>query len=121
MISYGVAESDADPGEVEALRRSLGADGGLLVGMVAAPDTESDVAFNAHDVLLGAIAALDRRDVRAVIVGHDPDFSTLASWLSDAPLALRKGALARIDLPDRKVAGAAGSLRWLLPPDAVPD
>jgi glycosyltransferase involved in cell wall biosynthesis len=39
---------------------------------VAAPDTESDVAFKGHDVLLGAIAALDRRDVRAVIVGHDP-------------------------------------------------
>ena len=34
-------------------------------------------------------------------------------------LALRKGALARIDLAGRDVVAGAGSLRWLLPPDAV--
>ncbi len=57
---------------------------------------------------------------RLVIVGHDPDFSMLASWLIGAKVELRKGALARIDLPDRRVGAGIGSLRWLLPPDAVP-
>jgi len=55
-----------------------------------------------------------------VIVGHDPDFSTLASWLVDAPLSLSKGALARIELPERAVGPGSGTLRWLLPPDAIP-
>ena len=30
-----------------------------------------------------------------------------------------KGALVLIDLDDRAVGAASGSLRWLLPPDAV--
>ena len=54
-----------------------------------------------------------------MLVGHDPDFSSLASWLTDAPVALRKGALARIDLPNRNAIAGSGALRWLLPPDAV--
>lgn len=55
---------------------------------------------------------------RAVLVGHDPDFSGLAEELVGTPIALRKGALARIDLPRQAVAGA-GVLRWLIPPDAL--
>ena len=54
-----------------------------------------------------------------MLVGHDPDLSDIASWLTDAPIALRKGALTRVDLDGRGVAAGAGALRWLLPPDAV--
>jgi len=50
------------------------------------------------------------------LVGHDPDFSDLASELTGAPLALQKGSLARIDLPAGPSA-AGGLLRWLVPPD----
>ena len=57
---------------------------------------------------------------RPVLVGHDPDFSELLSTLTDAALEMKKGALARVDLPDGLRAGA-GRLRWLLPPDLVPD
>jgi phosphohistidine phosphatase len=56
---------------------------------------------------------------RVVLVGHDPDFSGLASFLVGARVAVAKGALVRIDLEDRRVGAGAGSLRWLLPPDAV--
>lgn len=55
---------------------------------------------------------------RPLLVGHDPDFSALASDLSGATLPLRKGALARIDSP-RPLASGMGILRWLLPPDLL--
>ena len=53
-----------------------------------------------------------------VLVGHDPDFSDLIGELVGVPLALRKGALARVDLAQPVEAGD-GTLRWLIPPDAL--
>ncbi len=55
---------------------------------------------------------------RPVLVGHDPDFSWLATWLTGAEVSLKKGAMARIDFDDQPVAGG-GRLRWLLPPDLL--
>jgi phosphohistidine phosphatase SixA len=56
-----------------------------------------------------------------VLVGHDPDFSSTASTLTGAAIELRKGAIARIDLPDSHAAAGEGVLRWLIPPGVVPD
>jgi phosphohistidine phosphatase len=56
---------------------------------------------------------------RPVIVGHDPDFSELLSTLTGARLEMKKGALARVDLPDG-LRPVGGQLRWLLPPDLLP-
>ncbi len=56
---------------------------------------------------------------RAMLVGHDPDFSELVSVLcAAAGVAMRKGALARIEV-DRPLHAGGGTLRWLLPPDAL--
>jgi phosphohistidine phosphatase len=55
---------------------------------------------------------------RPMLVGHDPDFSDLASWLTGAEISLKKGSLARIDF-DGPPAPGAGRLRWLLPPDLL--
>lgn len=56
---------------------------------------------------------------RVVLVGHDPDFSDLLAVLCGAEgVSMRKGALARIEI-DRPLVAGAGSLRWLLPPDAL--
>jgi phosphohistidine phosphatase SixA len=55
---------------------------------------------------------------RVVLVGHDPDFSDVLSALVGAEMAMKKGALARVDLVDG-VRPGGGSLRWLLPPDLV--
>ncbi len=56
-----------------------------------------------------------------VLVGHDPDFSELLALLTGASsMAMRKGAIARIDIA-RPIAPASGLLRWLLPPELVPD
>ncbi len=56
---------------------------------------------------------------RPVLVGHDPDFSTLAAELTGlAQLPMRKAALVRIDLV-RPLAPGQGQLRWLLPPELL--
>lgn len=55
---------------------------------------------------------------RPILVGHDPDFSELVSELVGAPIAMRKGTLARVDV-ERPLAPGAGDLRWLLPPDLL--
>ena len=70
--------------------------------------------------LEGILAGLDAAAGSVILVGHDPDFSQLVSWLVGAPVSMRKGALARVDLPGRSAAAGVGSLRWLLPPDAIP-
>lgn len=77
-------------------------------------------AFDGSD-LEGLVAGLDAGAARVVLVGHDPDFSGLVSWLVGAPVSLRKGALARVDLPNGTFAAGRASLNWLLPPDAIPD
>jgi phosphohistidine phosphatase len=56
---------------------------------------------------------------RIVLVGHDPDFSDVLSRLVGAEIAMKKGALARVDLTGG-IGPGSGVLRWLLPPDAVP-
>lgn len=57
---------------------------------------------------------------RPMLVGHDPDFSEMAALLSGVPtLEMRKGALVRIDIVPPLDAGG-GTLRWLVPPDALP-
>jgi phosphohistidine phosphatase len=57
---------------------------------------------------------------RPILVGHDPDFSELVELLVGASIPLRKGALARIEIPGDVIASAGtGTLRWLIPPDAL--
>ena len=91
---------------------------GRRIGRSSKVEPRLDAGFNA-EALGSLIAELDATSSTVAIVGHDPDFSTLASWLVDAPLALSKGALARVDLPERAVGPGKGTLQWLLPPDAV--
>lgn len=69
--------------------------------------------------LAALVAGLAPDTGSVMLVGHDPDFSDAASWLVGAPIPMRKGALAVIDLADREAGAGRGSLRWLLPPDAI--
>lgn len=55
---------------------------------------------------------------RVVIVGHDPDFSELLSELVGTRLEMKKGAFATVEV-DRPLRAGRGTLRWLLPPDAL--
>lgn len=65
-------------------------------------------------------AAGDAR--RPCLVGHDPDFSDLlGELLGLASVAMRKGALARVDIGGDRIAAGRGQLRYLLPPELVPE
>ena len=56
---------------------------------------------------------------RPILVGHDPDFSELLALLCDAEsVPMRKGAFAKIEV-ERPLKAGAGTLRWLIPPDAL--
>jgi phosphohistidine phosphatase len=56
-----------------------------------------------------------------MIVGHDPDFSEmLATLVGATDMPMRKGAIARIDLAV-PIGPGCGVLRWLLPPELLPD
>lgn len=85
------------------------------------------VGVSVDDRLAGALdlktldaALTDAQDPeRVVIVGHDPDFSELLELLCGGPnLPMRKGALARVEV-DRPLRPGGGTLRWLIPPDAL--
>ena len=55
---------------------------------------------------------------RPVLVGHDPDFSDLLEGLTGlSGLTMKKGAFVRIDA--ERLEPAAGTLRWLVPPDLL--
>jgi phosphohistidine phosphatase len=55
---------------------------------------------------------------RVVFVGHDPDFSDVVAELcASTAIPMAKGALARLDLDDRRARSA--TIRWLIPPDAL--
>ena len=68
---------------------------------------------------LGEVLAEAGLPARPILVGHDPDFSTVVSELVGAAgITVRKGALARVDEALPLEAGE-GDLRWLIPPDAL--
>jgi phosphohistidine phosphatase len=73
---------------------------------------------------LGSLPAILRAAgpaARPCLVGHDPDFSELLGELLGLPsITMRKGALARVDLDGDPATGRA-TLRYLLPPEVVPD
>ena len=71
--------------------------------------------------VIEAILADAGRADRPCLVGHDPDFSEmLGDLLGVAPIPMRKGAIARVDLPDRHLVAGDGTLRYLLPPELLP-
>jgi phosphohistidine phosphatase SixA len=99
------------------------ADTARLVGRAVdvTPDQEDRLAsaFELSDI--GSILAAHPEAKRVVLVGHDPDFSAVASTLTGAAIELRKGAITRIDLQDGSATAGQGALRWLIPPGVVPD
>ena len=56
--------------------------------------------------------------LRPLLVGHDPEFSEIASGVVGAPILVPKGTLIRIDAP-RPLRQGSGALRWMVPPDLL--
>jgi phosphohistidine phosphatase len=130
--------SDKGERQAERLGRHLAAIGFETDAIVSSPKVRALRTAEVVASALGATVRIDERlgggfavrelavllrdagdPRRPVLVGHDPDFSDLLSTLAGAPLEMRKGAIARVDLPE-DVASGAGRLRWLLPPDLLP-
>jgi phosphohistidine phosphatase len=100
------------------LRASQTAD--IVAGQLGVPVTlDERLASGVHVTDVEAILR-DAGDARRVVlVGHDPDFSSLLQSLCVAPnIEMKKGALARIDV-HRPAGPGTGSLRWLVPPDLL--
>jgi 8-oxo-dGTP diphosphatase len=71
--------------------------------------------------LISAILGDHGRSERPCLVGHDPDFSEMVGDLVGvAAIPMRKGAIARIDVPHRDLVPGEGTLRYLLPPELIP-
>ncbi|MBK9711662.1 MAG: phosphohistidine phosphatase SixA [Kouleothrix sp.] len=67
--------------------------------------------------LLFELLGEHRAAERVMVVGHEPDFSTMIAALAGGGrIQLKKGGLARIDL---EVLEAGGTLVWLLPPKVL--
>jgi phosphohistidine phosphatase len=92
----------------------------IVAGHLGVDVVEDERLAGALDLDTVAAVLKDADDTeRPVLVGHDPDFSELVSVLSDGANApMRKGALARIEI-DGPLEPGAGTLRWMIPPDAL--
>ena len=100
------------------LRASQTAD--IVAGQLGVPVTlDERLASGVHVTDVEAILR-DAGDARRVVlVGHDPDFSSLLQSLCVARnIEMKKGALARIDVV-RPTGPGRGELRWLVPPDLL--
>jgi phosphohistidine phosphatase len=100
------------------LRASQTAD--IVAGQLGVPVTLDERLGGGVDVTEVEAILHDAGDPRqAVLVGHDPDFSTLLQSLCVARnVEMKKGALARIDIA-RPAEPGTGNLRWLVPPDLL--
>jgi phosphohistidine phosphatase len=88
------------------------------LGMTVKVDPRLGSGFGKRDLW----SLLDETAAREILlVGHDPDFSSLLTYLIDAAgLSMKKGALATVDL-HTKLGDGEGELRWLVPPDLLAD
>ena len=86
------------------------------LGMTVKTDQRLGSGFGKRELW----ALLDETGAREVMfVGHDPDFSSLLTYLIDAAgMNMRKGTLATVDL-QTKLGDGEGELRWLVPPDLL--
>jgi phosphohistidine phosphatase len=126
-------------GQSERLGRHLAALGFTVEALLTSPKVRARETATIVGDLLGIRPRVDERLAEgvtvavverilaergrlgsALLVGHDPDFSELVEELcGTARLRLSKGALARLDV-SRPLAPLAGTLRWLISPDALP-
>lgn len=97
-------------------------------------------ALQTAEIVAGALDMTVRRDARLasgfgkrelwglldelgarepLLVGHEPDLSSLLAYLLGAPaVPMKKGALATVDLETR-LGDGEGILRWLVPPELL--
>ena len=130
--------SDKGQKQADRLGRFLGGLGFRPDAIISSPKVRAAETAEVVAAHLGVPLSVDRRlgdalgldelerllrdagdPERAVIVGHDPDFTYLVGILcGEEGIPMRKGALARIDV-GRPLEPGGGTLRWLVPPDLL--
>ena len=92
----------------------------IVAGHLGASVTTDDRLGDPLDLAtLDAVLTDAGNPDRPILFGHDPDFSEFVAELCSASnVPMRKGALAKIEV-DRPLQTAGGTLRWLIPPDAL--
>ncbi len=90
----------------------------IVAGKLAAADrlvqdARLEPGFDA--AALSDVVAEHRGSDVLMLVGHEPDLSSVIAWLiGGGSVVCKKGGLARVDLVE--VAAGGGELVWLLPP-----
>lgn len=95
-----------------------------IIAEIAAPNAES--AASQHLIHGGSFSGIldDLRrhgnPAQVALTGHMPSIGALAGWLCwnqrESGIRMRTAEVARIDLPDDRVAPGWGDLRWLMAP-----
>ena len=116
-----LADHDVDPDTVitsPKLRASQTAE--IVAGHLGVSVATDDRLAGPMDLAKLDTVLTDAGDPeRPMLFGHDPDFSEFVEELCAAANApMRKGALAKIEA-DRPLRAGGGTLRWLIPPDAI--
>jgi phosphohistidine phosphatase len=93
----------------ELIAEALGADVKPVLDERLAP------GFGAAD--LEAIVTERRPAAAIMLVGHEPDFSTVIGALTGGRVVCKKGGLARVDVDETDLG--SGDLVWLLPPSLL--
>ena len=94
----------------EILKKTLKQKSEIIVSQELLPGADSRK--------IARLAAKYKEQDSLVLVGHEPDFSTFASFLlgmEKTAIDLKKGGICRIDIPFEKTRGR-GTLIWLLSP-----
>ena len=118
-----LAETKLRPDLILTSPKLRAADTAKIVGRAVSvkPKMDDRLAVSIELRDLASLLAGTGKARRVVLVGHDPDLSTLASSLTGAAIELKKGAIARIDLGAGGPKAGGGSLRWLVPPSLLTD
>lgn len=115
-----LASIDFQPGIILTSPKARAFETAELVAAAIGQSVETDDRLGSSFRLSGLEKLLANHDAASpLLVGHDPDFSTVVATLCGASrVPLKKGALVRIDVK-RPLQPGGGTLRWLLPPDLV--
>jgi phosphohistidine phosphatase len=78
----------------------------------------AELAPGCDTALLFALLGEHRAAERMMLVGHEPDFSSLIGALTGgSQILMKKGGLGRVDI--EQLEKASGTLVWLLPPHVL--
>ena len=96
---------------------------GEVIGPSATPETSDNLIYGGS--FAGILSDINAHGApsQVVLTGHMPSIGELVGWLCwndrHSAVRMRTAGMARIDMPDDRIAPGWGDLRWVLPPKAA--